>query len=343
MAAEGIGEHGAEGVVVDVAVTVVGGAGVAQVALERLACAQRQHVDQTELVLVVEVVQAAVVVARVQPVVPLVGKAGEIEGVTAGLATDNALGAGGGDRHFLVVRGVALVDPIHAPGIDAQAFDLLDVQLPTAECLRQQARVIGQQHRQLRGQGAELEHAVGRFELGRQAQFAILVLGAFGRLVIALEQAGAGAIGTGIELDAELAKSVDTDADHAVGIAGFVAQKETLGPFFLLGLGGIGLAEVAVEVEVARFQPGRAVCEEVGVSLCGEAGAGQEQGEGGGFHWLPFVVFVVDEPLPRRLALAREGRFWGVLRRAAQVGRKKARSKGADSRSGRQPRKKQRQ
>ncbi len=100
MAAEGIGEHGAKGVVVDVAVAVVGGAGVAQVALERLACAQRQHVDQTELVLVVEVVQAAIVVAGVQPVAPLVGKAGEIEGVAAGLATDNALGAGGGDRHF---------------------------------------------------------------------------------------------------------------------------------------------------------------------------------------------------------------------------------------------------
>ncbi|MCY1175629.1 hypothetical protein D9M73_158730 [compost metagenome] len=41
MAAEGIGEHGAEGIVVDVAAAVVGGAGVAQVTLERLAYAQR--------------------------------------------------------------------------------------------------------------------------------------------------------------------------------------------------------------------------------------------------------------------------------------------------------------
>jgi hypothetical protein len=56
---------------------------------------------------------------------------------------------------------------------------------------------------------------------------------------------------------------------------------------------------------------------------------------------MPFVVFVVDAPLPHRLVLAKEGRFWGVLRRAAQVVRKKARSKGADSRSGREPRKNQ--
>ncbi|MNE64514.1 hypothetical protein D3C80_1599310 [compost metagenome] len=142
--------------------------------------------------------------------------------------------------------------------------------------MRQQARVIGQQHRQLRGQGAELEHAVGRFELGRQAQFAILVLGALGRLVVALEQAGTGAIGTGVELDAELAEGVDTDANHAVGIAGFVAQQETLGPLVLFGLGGVCLAEVAVEVKVAQLHFGRAVCEEVGVGLCGEAAAGQE-------------------------------------------------------------------
>ncbi|MNE29098.1 hypothetical protein D3C80_1225670 [compost metagenome] len=299
--------------------------------------------DQAELVLVIEVVQTAVAVARVQPLVPLVGQAGEIEGVAAGLATDNALGAGGGDGHFLVVRGVALVDPIHAPRVDAQAFDLLNIQLATAECLRQQARVIGQQHRQLRGQGAELEHAVGRFELGRQAQFAILVLGAPGRLAVALEQAGASAIGAGIELDAELAEGIDTDADHAVGITGFVAQQESLGPFFLLGLGGISLAEVAVEVEIAHLQPGRAVFQEVGMSLCSEAAAGQEQGEGGGFHWMPFVVFVVDEPLPRHLEWRGKGAIGGVLRRAAQGGCKKARSKGADSRSGRKPRKNQRQ
>ena len=96
---------------------------------------------------------------------------------------------------------------------------------------------------------------------------------------MALEQAGTGAIGAGVEFDAEQADGIETDADQTFGEAGFVAQQETLGPFLLFGLRGVVLAIVTVEVEVAQLEAGLAVLDKVSSGGGREAddAAGQQQ------------------------------------------------------------------
>ncbi|MNO93194.1 hypothetical protein D3C76_847910 [compost metagenome] len=246
---------------------VVVGAGEAQVALQRLAFGDGQHMDEVDDVLVVEPVEFRVVVASGQLRGPLVAESAEVEAVAVG-AGDDALGAAGGDGHVLAVRGVALADLAQAAGIDGQAGELGGVQVRALEGLRQQPRVVGQHGGQLGQQGADLQHAAGGAQLGGQAQFAVVVGGAIDLLAVARQQAGAGAVGAGVELDAEQAEGVDAKADGACGVTGFVAQQEALGPFLLLGLGGAVLAEVAIEVEVAQFEAGLAVHEKVGGCQC---------------------------------------------------------------------------
>ncbi|MCY1298109.1 hypothetical protein D9M70_475800 [compost metagenome] len=148
--------------------------------------------------------------------------------------------------------------------------------------MRQQAAVVVQRHRQFGQQGAGLEGALRSPQLGGQAQLAVFVLGAIGLLAVGLQQASAGAVGAGVQLDPEQAEGVHTHADCAVGVAGLVAQQEALGPLLRLALGGAVLAEVAVEVEVAQFQVGLAVGEEVGEDLGGEAEAEAQRGDNGG-------------------------------------------------------------
>ncbi|MNZ32984.1 hypothetical protein D3C78_503220 [compost metagenome] len=282
MAAEGVGEHRAEGLVVDVAGAFVGGAGEAQVALEGLLVAQRQQVHGAEIVLLVEVVELAVVVAGAEAVVPLVGGAGEVERVAGGAgADDDAAGAAVGEGHVLVVGGVALVDLLELAGVEGQAVELQGIQVAALEGLRQQARVVVLDHRQLGQQGADLEHALGGAQLGGEAELAVFVLGAAG-FAVALEQAGAGAVGAGVELDAEQAEGIDAHPHGALGEAGLIAQEEALGPFLGLGLGGIVLAEVAIEVEVAQFQAGLAVLDELGLGDARQNDTGAKRGQGHG-------------------------------------------------------------
>ncbi|MNO83821.1 hypothetical protein D3C76_751450 [compost metagenome] len=138
MAAEAVGEHGTDRVVVDIAAAIVGRAGVTQVGLQGLAGGHGQYVGQVDHVLVVEVVEVAVGVAGGEVAGPLVVQAGEIEAVAAHLAAGDALGAGAGDAHVLIVRGVALVDLGQPPGIHGQAFDFQRGQLTAFEGLRQQ-------------------------------------------------------------------------------------------------------------------------------------------------------------------------------------------------------------
>ncbi|MDT4855584.1 hypothetical protein FQZ97_899450 [compost metagenome] len=128
-------------------------------------------------------------------------------------------------------------------------------------------------------QGADLEQAAGGAQLGSQTQFAVFVLGAIGLFPVGLEQAGAGAVGAGIELHAEQAQRIDAHAHWAFGKAGFVTQQEALGPFLGLVLRGAVLAEIAVEVEVAHFQAGPGVLEEFGAGV-GTGGQSDERKEG---------------------------------------------------------------
>ena len=275
MVAEAVGEHGVERLVVDVAGTVVGGARPALVG-------DRQGVHQAEVMLLVEVVELAVVVAGAEVVGPLVAAAGEVELVRSQPGTDHDVAlAATGDGHVLVVRGVALVDLLQAPGVEGQAVDLHGVQRAALEGLWQQAAVVGHDHRQLGGQGADLQGALRRPQLGGDPCLAIVVLGAAG-LAVALEQAGAAAVGAGIELHPEQADGVDAETDGALGVTGLVAQEEALGPFLGLGLAGAFLAEITVEVEVAEFDAGLAVLDELGMGQGWDGNAGTQRGKSHG-------------------------------------------------------------
>uniref|UniRef100_A0A1I8ALT3 Secreted protein n=1 Tax=Steinernema glaseri TaxID=37863 RepID=A0A1I8ALT3_9BILA len=132
--------------------------------------------------------------------------------------------------------------------------------------------VVGHQHRQPGYQGADLQHAVTGAHLGGQAQLAVFALGTARCLAVTLQQAATTAFGAGIELEPEQADGVHPNAQGALGKAGLVAQHKALGPFLGLGLRGLVLAKVAVEVEVAQFHAGLAVIDKGRVGRAANAG-----------------------------------------------------------------------
>ncbi|MCY1451801.1 hypothetical protein D9M71_686860 [compost metagenome] len=95
------------------------------------------------------------------------------------------------------------------------------------------------------------------------------------------QQAGVGAVGAGVELDAKHAQRVQAKAHGAIGVARLEIEDEALGPFIALGLLRAGaVAEVAVEVHVAGFEGGRAVFEEGGLAHRGDTGKREGAGDG---------------------------------------------------------------
>jgi hypothetical protein len=85
------------------------------------------------------------------------------------------------------------------------------------------------------------------------------------------------AVRAGVELEPEQAQGVQAHADAALGVAGLVAQQEALGPLLRVRLAGAALAIVTVEVEVAQFQAGLAVADEVGLGAERQAGGDRGQ------------------------------------------------------------------
>jgi hypothetical protein len=109
------------------------------------------------------------------------------------------------------------------------------------------------------------QFGLGDLHLAGQAELGIFVGGL--AVIVGRQQAGAGAVGAGVELDAEHAQRIQAKAHGAVGVAGLEVEHEALGPFVALGLLRAGaVAEVAVEVHVAGFEGGRAVFEEGGLA-----------------------------------------------------------------------------
>jgi hypothetical protein len=144
-----------------------------------------------------------------------------------------------------------------------QAVDLLHVEQRAAEQFRQQAGVVGRDQRALEVQRADLEQAVGDPRLGGQAELGVVILGAAGGAV-GRQQPGSSAAAAGVELEAEQADGVDAEADGAFAEAGLQAQEEALRPFVGV-VARAALAEVAIEVEVAQFEAGVAVLDQVGL------------------------------------------------------------------------------
>ncbi len=225
--------------------------------------------DQAEVVLLVDAVQPAVEVAGAELGRPGVACAGEEEFVAAGLAAELDVAAAAVEGgHFLVIGGVALVDAVELAEVQGQAVDLLALQPGAAIGLRQQAAVVAHHHRQDGLQGADVQGGGGQFGLGRHTGGAVVVLGTVGGVAVALQDAGADAVGAGVELHAEQADGVHAEADRAVGVAGFHFQHEALGPFLGLGLAGAG-TEITVHVEVAQVDAGLAVFDEGGAGGMG--------------------------------------------------------------------------
>ena len=153
---------------------------VAQVGLEALLVAERQHVDEPKLCFV-DAVQPAVEVAGAELGRPGVACAGEEEFVAAGLAAELDVAAAAVEGgHFLVIRGVALVDAVELAEVQGQAVDLLALQPGAAIGLRQQAAVVAHHHRQDGLQGADVQGGGGQFGLGRHTGGAVVVLGTVG-------------------------------------------------------------------------------------------------------------------------------------------------------------------
>src|SRR5690606_6447927 len=131
VATERVGDHGAEGLVIDVGVAIVGGALVAQIGLQRLAFRDRQYMHEIQRVLLVEIFKVAVVVGGAQVLSDLVGAAqvNELIGFDVGNASDAFTGSI--DAHVFIVSRVPVVDLINITQVQGQAIDLIGNQLGT--------------------------------------------------------------------------------------------------------------------------------------------------------------------------------------------------------------------
>lgn len=100
-------------------------------------------------------------------------------------------------------------------------------------------------------------------------------MGALGRTIRNQQTTACSAISR-VQLEAEHADGVETETDDAFGEARLSAQDKALGPFFGLVRTRV-FTEVAVVVEVTRFEAGFAVADKVGM---GDLAQGQAQGTG---------------------------------------------------------------
>ena len=217
MAIEGIAEQAVEGGVVDLA--AAGGAGVvadrqAQIGGEG-AGAHRARSHQAEEVLAVHVVELGEVIAAGDLVGELVVHAAEIEVLAGGAAEETAVLVVEGD--VLVVGVVAVLGLVETATGEHQVLELFRGDQAAVEGLRQDAAVVGLEDRQFGDQRADFQLGGGDLHFAGQAQLGILVGGA--AIVVGGQQAGAGAVGAGVELDAEHAQRIHAKADGAVGVA----------------------------------------------------------------------------------------------------------------------------
>src|SRR5690606_28467429 len=136
VATERVGDHGTEGLVVDVGGAIVSRALVTQVRLQRLAFSDRQHMNEVQCVLLVEVFEVAVVVGGAQVLGDLVGAARINEFVGADVVNTGNTLTSIIDAHVFVVGGVPVVDLVNITQVQSQAVDFVGNQLGSAHCSR---------------------------------------------------------------------------------------------------------------------------------------------------------------------------------------------------------------
>ncbi len=128
----------------------------------------------------------------------------------------------------LVVGVVAVLGLVEAAAGEHQVLELFGGDQAAVEGLRQDAAVVGLEDRQLGDQRADFQFGGGDLHFAGQAQLGILVGGA--AIVVGGQQASAGAVGAGVELDAEHAQRIHAKADGAIGVARLQVEHEALGP-----------------------------------------------------------------------------------------------------------------
>ncbi len=285
-------QGGAAHAVVDVAAAGVAAVGMTQVQ-RQCAVAERLAVVEHQIVLTVDRLQLAVVVAELARVADSPGGAGKVEGIAVLFAGNYYVACSALHRaHVLVIGGITQVDRVEAAQLQLQTVAALSLQPAAAKALRQQAAVVMHGDRQGRNQSAEAQNVFIQPEFGGQPQLAVFVHRAV-FTGIALENTGAGAIRAGVQLDAQQADGVQTEAQTTFGVTGLPIGAHALGPFIGLALGCIALAKVAVEVEIAQLDAA------LGVINKGSAGRSRHQGGKGGqhkglglFHCLMSLVFI---------------------------------------------------
>ncbi|MNZ87962.1 hypothetical protein D3C78_1068400 [compost metagenome] len=217
-------------------------------------------------------------VAAGDPVGEFVVQASHVEMVAGHGAEKAAVLVVEGD--VLVVGTVAVLGFFQASAGERQVLDFAGRQQAAFKGLRQDATIVGLQGRQFRHQRADFQFGGRDLYLAGQAELGILVGGA--AVIVGRQQAAAGTIRAGVELDAEHPQGIETKTHGTVGIAGLEVEHEPLGPLVTLGLLGAGaIAKVAVEVHVAGFEGRLAVIEEGGLAQRCDAGKGEGAGNCG--------------------------------------------------------------
>src|SRR5690606_13810347 len=246
-----IGEQGAHGLVVHLAVveyagstittlaTAIGTGGVAvEVAQvgDQLALAQRQGMHRAEIVLLGVVLGLGKVVAGNQIVTQLGVRAGVPELV-------HPLGSPG-DGPAAVVAAAAAAGCVELTGAQGQVVDLVGGHHHTAVGLRQQAAIVAGQDRQGGFETtADLDLGSGDLGLGGEvdlAEFGYRAVIVFQREHGAGLAAGVGiaTLAAGVQAQAGTGKHVQTQAYRTLGVTGVEPEHEALAPFPVAGSAG---------------------------------------------------------------------------------------------------------
>ncbi len=201
--------------------------------------------QQLEIVLLVDVFQTGMPGAHLGLGAKLVFAAGEVE----------AVGADAGVEHIVHAAVVARAVLPHLPAIERQALDLLGGDHSALEGLRQRSAVVRAQDRQYHHPLADTHFGFGQLGLRRDGQAAEVIR----RMPIAgcamhRQQAGAVGTATAVELDRQQAQGIHAEPYRTGGVAGLEVEDETLRPLFRLAQRGVGVHEVAVDIEVAQVQ-----------------------------------------------------------------------------------------
>ncbi|MNO51483.1 hypothetical protein D3C76_418770 [compost metagenome] len=280
MATQAVAEHAAEGAVVDLA-----GAGIADVITldqaqvgRQAAHRQRLAGHQAEEVLAVDVFQLGHLVLGADSIVEAVIDTRQVEVVgfdIAGIALVLAVHA-----NVLAVGGVPCGVLVQARQGELQVVYFFRGQQRPMEQGGQQAAIVVFDQRHVRHHRAVLEDRVGHFDLGRQAHLRVLIRRMPRVVARRRQQAAVTVRRAGIELYPEQADCINANAYRPLGKAGLHIEDKTLRPLFALGgaLAGtaVAITEVAVEVDIPRFDLGAAVFKKTG-GLGIDAGTQKEQ------------------------------------------------------------------